>query len=46
MPAFAGVDAGDWVDPMGETRDVTVRLSPEARAQIEPRKARALTLGS
>ncbi|HLV68628.1 MAG TPA: efflux RND transporter permease subunit [Polyangiaceae bacterium] len=30
-PAFAGVDAGDWVDPQGETRDVTVRLAPEAR---------------
>ena len=21
-PAFAGIDAGDWVDPTGETRDV------------------------
>jgi HAE1 family hydrophobic/amphiphilic exporter-1 len=30
-PAFAGVDVGDWVDPSGETRDVYVRLSPEAR---------------
>ena len=30
-PAFAGIDAGDWVDPAGETRDVTVRLAPEAR---------------
>jgi HAE1 family hydrophobic/amphiphilic exporter-1 len=30
-PAFAGIDAGDWVDPSGETRDVTVRLSPGAR---------------
>ncbi len=30
-PAFAGIDAGDWVDPSGETRDVTVRLTPEAR---------------
>ena len=30
-PAFAGIDAGDWVDPTGETRDVVVRLSPEAR---------------
>jgi HAE1 family hydrophobic/amphiphilic exporter-1 len=30
-PAFAGLDAGDWVDPSGETRDVTVRLAPEAR---------------
>ncbi len=30
-PAFAGVDAGDWVDPTGKTRDVTVRLAPDAR---------------
>ncbi|HLT46414.1 MAG TPA: efflux RND transporter permease subunit [Rubricoccaceae bacterium] len=31
-PAFAGLDVGDWVDPDGETRDVIVRLAPEARA--------------
>jgi hydrophobic/amphiphilic exporter-1 (mainly G- bacteria), HAE1 family len=30
-PAFAGLDVGDWVDPQGETRDVVVRLTPEAR---------------
>ncbi|MBV9494333.1 MAG: efflux RND transporter permease subunit [Acidobacteria bacterium] len=30
-PSFAGVDAGDWVDPTGKTRDVTVRLAPEER---------------
>ena len=30
-PAFAGVKSGDWVDPSGETRDVEVRLDPEAR---------------
>ncbi len=30
-PAFAGLDVGDWVDPTGETRDVRVRLAPEAR---------------
>ncbi len=34
-PAFAGLDAGDWVDPSGETRDVEVRLAPESRAQPE-----------
>ncbi|MFN8059779.1 MAG: efflux RND transporter permease subunit [Vicinamibacterales bacterium] len=34
-PAFAGIDAGDWVDPSGETRDVTVRLSPEARTNVQ-----------
>jgi HAE1 family hydrophobic/amphiphilic exporter-1 len=33
-PAFAGIDAGDWVDPSGETRDVTVRLAPEARERL------------
>ncbi len=31
-PAFAGLKAGDWVDPTGKTRDVTVRLAPEARS--------------
>ncbi len=34
-PAFAGLDAGDWVDPSGETRDVTVRLRPESRERPE-----------
>ncbi|MBZ8140735.1 acriflavin resistance protein [Rubrivivax gelatinosus] len=29
--AFAGVEAGDWIDPGGETRDVSVRLHPEDR---------------
>jgi hydrophobic/amphiphilic exporter-1 (mainly G- bacteria), HAE1 family len=33
-PAFAGIDAGDWVDPSGETRDVTIRLSPESRSSV------------
>src|SRR5690349_2449199 len=33
-PAFAGIDAGDWVDPTGETRDVTVRLAPQARERV------------
>jgi HAE1 family hydrophobic/amphiphilic exporter-1 len=30
-PAFAGVDAGNWVDPSGETRYVRVRLPAQAR---------------
>src|SRR6478672_8314144 len=30
-PAFAGLKAGDWVDPNDETREVNVRLAPEAR---------------
>lgn len=34
-PAFAGIDAGDWVDPSGETRDVEVRLTPESRSRPE-----------
>jgi hydrophobic/amphiphilic exporter-1 (mainly G- bacteria), HAE1 family len=29
--AFAGVEVGDWVDPSGESRDVSVRLAPEDR---------------
>jgi HAE1 family hydrophobic/amphiphilic exporter-1 len=33
-PAFAGLDVGDWVDPQGETRDVVVRLAPEARRRV------------
>jgi hydrophobic/amphiphilic exporter-1 (mainly G- bacteria), HAE1 family len=34
-PAFAGIDAGDWVDPSGETRDVVVRLTPGARERVQ-----------
>jgi HAE1 family hydrophobic/amphiphilic exporter-1 len=30
-PAFAGIDVGDWIDPTGKARDVTVRLTPESR---------------
>ncbi len=33
-PAFAGIDAGDWLDPSGETRDVTIRLAPESRTRV------------
>jgi hydrophobic/amphiphilic exporter-1 (mainly G- bacteria), HAE1 family len=33
-PAFAGIHAGDWVDPTGKTRDVTVRLAPESRSNL------------
>jgi HAE1 family hydrophobic/amphiphilic exporter-1 len=33
-PAFAGIDVGDWIDPSGETRDVTIRLAPESRANV------------
>lgn len=31
MPAFAGFKTGDWVDPTGKTRDVTVRLAAASR---------------
>ena len=31
--AFAGIKAGDWVDPGGKTRDVRIRLAPEARTR-------------
>ena len=33
-PAFAGVDAGDWMTPAGESYDVYVRLAPESRTSI------------
>jgi hydrophobe/amphiphile efflux-1 (HAE1) family protein len=33
--AFAGIEAGDWVDPTGETRDVAIRLAPEDRVSTE-----------
>lgn len=29
--AFAGIQVGDWVDPTGQTRDVSVRLHPADR---------------
>ncbi|MQA31724.1 MAG: AcrB/AcrD/AcrF family protein [Luteitalea sp.] len=34
-PAFAGIDAGDWIDPSGETRDITVRLTAESRTTVQ-----------
>ncbi|HET9362924.1 MAG TPA: efflux RND transporter permease subunit [Vicinamibacterales bacterium] len=33
-PAFAGIDVGDWIDPSGETRDVTIRMAPESRTLV------------
>ena len=32
--SFAGIDVGDWIDPQGQTRDVYVRLAPEARRDV------------
>ena len=43
-PAFAGIDAGDWVDPGGETRDVTVRLAPDARTNVRDLESLPLTI--
>ncbi len=43
-PAFAGIDAGDWEDPSGEMRDVTVRFSPEARRRAEDLRQVPLTV--
>jgi HAE1 family hydrophobic/amphiphilic exporter-1 len=43
-PAFAGIDAGDWVDPSGETRDVEVRLSPESRERVTDLEQIPLTI--
>jgi len=33
-PAFAGLEAGYWEDPSGETRKVQVRLAPESRRNM------------
>lgn len=43
-PAFAGIKAGDWVDPNGETREVNVRLSPEARQRASDLQALPLVI--
>jgi HAE1 family hydrophobic/amphiphilic exporter-1 len=44
-PAFAGIDVGDWIDPSGETRDVTIRLSPESRALVADLESLPLPVG-
>jgi HAE1 family hydrophobic/amphiphilic exporter-1 len=44
-PAFAGIKAGTWIDPSGETRDVQVRLAPEARARTTDLEQLPLVLG-
>jgi HAE1 family hydrophobic/amphiphilic exporter-1 len=43
-PAFAGIDVGDWVDDLGETRDVYIRLSPEARKSVADLSSLPLTV--
>lgn len=42
--AFAGIDAGDWVDPTGRTRDVRIRLTPEARERTTDLERLPLTV--
>ena len=44
-PAFAGVDAGDWVDPSGENRKVRLRLSPESRRRATDIEQLPLAVG-
>ncbi len=44
--AFAGVEVGDWVDPTGETRDVTVQLHADDRANINDLEQLPLLVGN
>src|SRR3712207_644381 len=44
-PAFAGIDVGDWIDPSGETRDVTVRIAPESRVAVADLESLPLLVG-
>ncbi|HLG60144.1 MAG TPA: efflux RND transporter permease subunit [Vicinamibacterales bacterium] len=44
-PAFAGIDVGDWIDPSGETRDVTIRLAPESRSVVGDLESLPLPVG-
>ncbi|HTL32091.1 MAG TPA: efflux RND transporter permease subunit [Kofleriaceae bacterium] len=43
-PAFAGLEAGRWIDPDGETRDVVVRLAPNWRERPEDLEALPINL--
>ncbi|MEQ1693233.1 MAG: efflux RND transporter permease subunit, partial [Gemmatimonas sp.] len=45
-PAFAGLDAGDWVDPTNQTRKVMVRLTPESRARGSDLAQLPIAIGS
>jgi HAE1 family hydrophobic/amphiphilic exporter-1 len=44
--AFAGVDAGTWVDPSGENRYVHVRFAPEARQNAADLQQLPLIIGT
>ena len=43
--AFAGVQAGNWVDPSGQTRNVTIRLAPGARESAADLQRLPLVVG-
>jgi HAE1 family hydrophobic/amphiphilic exporter-1 len=43
-PAFAGLEAGRWIDPDGETRDVVVRLAADWRQRPEDLEALPINL--
>ena len=45
-PAFAGLDVGDWVDPTGKTRDVTLRLNAAARSNLTDLRQAPLVVAS
>ncbi len=45
-PAFAGVQAGSWVDPTGKTRDVTVRLPAGSRERVTDLQQLPITVPS
>jgi HAE1 family hydrophobic/amphiphilic exporter-1 len=44
-PAFAGIDAGDWVDPAGQNRKVRIRLTPDSRTKISDIERLPLVIG-
>jgi HAE1 family hydrophobic/amphiphilic exporter-1 len=46
MPAFAGLKTGDWVDPSGKTREVTVRLAASGRQTAANLQQLPLVVGS
>ena len=44
-PAFAGIDVGDWVDPSGETRDVTSGWRPRRGPRVGDLESLPLVIG-
>ncbi|HEX7828683.1 MAG TPA: efflux RND transporter permease subunit [Thermoanaerobaculia bacterium] len=45
-PAFAGIDAGDWLTPEGEAYDVYVRLTPQSRTTMADLQALPVSRGA